>query len=93
MQKIKVKTEDQMDITSIVAMGNAVNELIAINEGTQSFHYLIAKLACRWITADDDFRDMVSYDDIQRLATLNEVLHDCHLAVYGEPIEEELDQD
>jgi hypothetical protein len=77
MNKNQVKTEDQPNVDRLVAMGKSINELIDINHGLSDFYHIIGKLACQWVGDQDGIRSLLSKDDIDRLATLNEVLYEC----------------
>jgi hypothetical protein len=77
----KVKNNTQLEVDRLLSMGKSINTMIDIQAGTQDIHYLIAKIACYCINnRDSDVVELLSHDDIAVLATLNEALHDCHIA-------------
>jgi hypothetical protein len=68
---------NQPTTDTLQSIGQSMHQLIDINHGLADFHYIIGKLACQWVGDQDGIRSLLSKDDIDRLATLNEVLYAC----------------
>ena len=77
MLKQQVKTE--LDASQVEHLTSRIGDLYDLSgQSFTHYHYLVAKICARWVLAgrEDDFRTLITFEDINHLALLNEHLRD-----------------
>ena len=95
MSKQKVKHPSEIAEYQRERFSDAIVELFNLSSGTMlRFHYLLARLACRWILSgrESELREMFEFEDIRLLDMVSAHLYECEQIYYWpEELEELLD--